>query len=81
MVRRIKLVLAALAIMVATFVAGSGSAMAEDLNCHDAWGNMIRCDGTYYAPVNDYGYNNHWNPYWYGYTNYWNPFWYGYYRY
>jgi hypothetical protein len=42
--RRIKLVLAALADMVATFVAASGPAMAQDHN---------------YTPHNNYGYNSH----------------------
>jgi hypothetical protein len=62
-----KLVLAGLAVMVATFVAASGPAMAQDQNCHDAWGNLIRCDGMYYNP---YNYNYEYNPYNYGY----NPF-------
>ena len=65
--RRMKLVLAGLAVMVATFVAASGPAMAQDQNCHDAWGNLIRCDGMYYNP---YNYNYEYNPYNYGY----NPF-------
>jgi hypothetical protein len=70
--RRIKLVLAALAVMVATFVAVSGPAMAKNLNCHDARGDLIRCNGTSYTPVHNNGYNfhnvgyNYWNPYWYG---------------
>ena len=65
--RRMKLFLAGLAVMVATFVAASGPAMAQDQNCHDAWGNLIRCDGMYYNP---YNYNYEYNPYNYGY----NPF-------
>ena len=33
--------------------------MADDLNCRDAWGNLIGCNGTFYAPVD--GWNNWWN--------------------
>ena len=70
--RRMKLVLAGLAVMVATFVAASGPAMAQDQNCHDARGNLIRCDGMYYTPVynydyNPYNYNYGYNPYNYNY--------------
>jgi hypothetical protein len=67
--RRIQLVFAALAVAVASFAAMSGPAMADDLNCRDAWGNWIRCDGTYYAPVNtwDDSWNNDWS--------WWNPWW------
>jgi hypothetical protein len=84
--RRIKLVIAALAVMVATFVAVSSPAMAKDLNCHDARGNLIKCNGTSYTPVHNNGYN-YWNHYRYGYDPYYNgyhpsyygyyPFWYG----
>jgi hypothetical protein len=39
--RRIKLVLAGPAVMVATFIGASGPAMAQDQNCHDdARGNL-----------------------------------------
>jgi hypothetical protein len=84
--RRIKLVLAALAVMVATFVAVSSPAMAKDLNCHDARGDLIRCNGTSYTPVHNNGYNywnryNVWNPYRYSYHPYWYsyyPYWYSY---
>jgi hypothetical protein len=69
-VRRIKLVLAALAVMVAAFAAVSGPAMADDLNCRDAWGNLIRCDGQYYAPV-----SNSWSNDWNGWNNDWNNVW------
>ena len=71
--RRIKLVLAALAVMVAAFAAVSGPAMADDLNCRDAWGNLIRCNGQVYAPVNNDGWwNNGWdNDDW----GWWNPWW------
>ena len=52
--RRIKLILAAVAVVVAAFAAISGPAMADDLNCRDARGNLIRCDGQFFAPVNDF---------------------------
>ena len=73
--RRMKLVLAGLAVMVATFIAASGPAMAQDLNCYDAWGNLIRCDGMYYTPVynydyNPYNYNYGYNPFNYDYNPY-----------
>ena len=61
--RRIKLVIAALALVVATFAAFSSLGMAEDLNCQDAWGDWISCDGTYYAPV-DNGWDNSWGNGW-----------------
>ena len=51
--RRIKLVLAAVALVMATFAAISGPAMADDLNCRDARGDLIRCDGDLFAPVDD----------------------------
>jgi hypothetical protein len=38
--RRIKLVFAGLTVMVATFIAASGQAMAQDQNCHDGRGNL-----------------------------------------
>jgi hypothetical protein len=60
--RRIQLVLAALAIVVTSLAAFSGSAIADDLDCRDAKGDLIRCDGDLYAPYgyyNDYrGYDN-----------------------
>jgi hypothetical protein len=52
--RRIKLVLAALTLVVATFTAFSGPAMADNLNCHDSFGNLIRCDGRFFAPVSNF---------------------------
>jgi hypothetical protein len=55
--RRIKLVLGALALVVAMFAAFAGPAMADNLNCRDASGFLIRCDGQFFAPVND-GFNN-----------------------
>jgi hypothetical protein len=59
--RRIQLVLAALAIVVTSLAAFSGPAMADDLSCFDAWGNLIWCEGGFYTPVDD----------WWGYDNWW----------
>jgi hypothetical protein len=53
--RRIKLVLAALSVAVASFAAFSGPVLADDLDCRDARGDLIRCDGDLYAPY----YNHH----------------------
>lgn len=50
---RIKLVIAALAVVGASFAAFAGPAMADDLNCRDAQGTLIRCDGQFFAPVSD----------------------------
>jgi hypothetical protein len=53
--RRIKLVLGALALVVAMFAAFAGPAMADNLNnCRDAQGSLIRCDGQFFAPVSDF---------------------------
>jgi hypothetical protein len=71
--RRIKLVLAAVAVMVAAFAAFSGPALADDLNCRDAWGNLIRCDGQFYTPVNDW-WNTSWDNNW-GNNWWWNNSW------
>ena len=48
--RRIKLVLAALSVAVASFAAFSGPVLADGLDCRDARGDLIRCDGDLYAP-------------------------------
>jgi len=81
--RRIKFVFAALAIVVASFAAFAGPAMADDLNCRDARGNLIRCDGQLYEPYNRGYYDNSvyyppflypaYNPYYYWYwgDDYW----------
>ena len=70
--QRIKLVLGALAVAVASFAAVSGPAMADDLNCRDARGDLIRCDGDLYAPYNN---NNNYSPYFFTpYYNYFNPY-------
>ncbi len=52
--RRIKLLLAALSVVVASFAAFSGPALADDLDCRDARGDLIRCDGDLYAPYSYY---------------------------
>ena len=69
--RRIQLIFVALAIVVASLVAISGPAMADNLNCRDARDHLIRCNGDLYAP-----YNNYWNPYRYVSNSYWNPYYY-----
>jgi hypothetical protein len=57
--RRIKLVLAAAALMLAAFAAVSGPVMADDLNCRDARGNLIRCDGQLFEPIdNNFRFDN-----------------------
>jgi hypothetical protein len=59
--RRITLVLAALAIVVSTIAAFSVPAIAQnDPNCSDAWGNWISCDGQLYSPADD-SWDNGWN--------------------
>ena len=51
--RRIKLVLAALAVMVAAFVAVSGPAMADDFTrCRDLNGPFVRCNGDLFERAN-----------------------------
>jgi hypothetical protein len=61
--RRIQLVLTALAVVVTSLAAFSGSAKADDLNCRDAWGNLIWCEGDFFAPVNDWWWDDSW---WWG---------------
>ncbi len=80
--RRVKLVLAALVVMVATFVAVAGPAMAQDNYRNDGSNQMAE-----YNHWNDGGYNHwndgnsYWNPYYYsGYANYWSPYYYGVYN-
>jgi hypothetical protein len=79
--RRIKLVFAALVVLVAAFVAFSGPVMAqEDPNCGNARGDLIRCDGDLYAPYSsddDY-YDNDYSPF---YNDYPYPFYNDYYDY
>ena len=60
-VKRIQIILGALAIVVTSFAAISGPALAEDLNCRDARGDLIRCDGEFYSPYdndNEYFYDD-----------------------
>jgi hypothetical protein len=60
-VKRIQIILGALAIVVTSFAAISGPALAEDLNCRDARGDLIRCDGEFYSPYDngdDYFYDD-----------------------
>jgi hypothetical protein len=61
-VKRIQIILGALAIVVTSFAAISGPALAADLDCRDARGDLIRCDGDFYSPYDDddgyYYYNN-----------------------
>ena len=52
-VKRIQIILGALAIVVTSFAAISGPALAEDLNCRDARGDLIRCDGEFYSPYDN----------------------------
>jgi hypothetical protein len=80
-VKRIQIILGALAIVVTSFAAISGPALAADLDCRDARGDLIRCDGVLYSPYDDddgyYYYNN--DNYWddYGFSPfYFNPYYY-----
>jgi hypothetical protein len=52
-VKRIQIILGVLAIVVTAFAAISGPALADDLNCRDARGDLIRCDGEFYSPYDD----------------------------
>jgi hypothetical protein len=80
--RRIKLVLAALSVAVASFAAFSGPVLADDLDCRNAKGDLIRCDGDLYAPYdrgsyyddNDYYYPPFYSPF---YSPFYNDFNYG----
>ena len=57
--KRIQMVLAALAIVVTSLAAFAVPAMADDLDCRDARGDLIRCDGDLYAPYShDYYFDN-----------------------
>jgi len=77
--RRIHVVFAALAIVVTSFAAFAGPAVADDLNCRDARGDLIMCDGDPYAPYyNTSGYNDYPSFYFdfndYYYPPYYSPF-------
>ncbi len=56
-VKRIQIILGVLAIVVTSFAAVSGPALADDLNCRDARGDLIRCDGELYSPYDDDNYS------------------------
>ena len=61
--KRLKVILAlalALGMMVTIFVAPAlaNNNNNNDLNCRDARGNLIRCDGDLFRPVNDNHFNN-----------------------
>jgi hypothetical protein len=73
--RRIHVVFAALAIVVTSFAAFSGPAMAQDdLSCRDARGDLIRCEGQLYEPYyNTSGYNDY-PPFYFDYNDYYPPF-------
>jgi hypothetical protein len=77
--RGIKFVFAALAIVVTSLAAFAGPAIADDLNCRDAKGKLIRCDGKLYEPYNRY-YDNSDFYHAYGFYNpygYFNDYYYG----
>ena len=62
--KRIQMVLAALAIVVTSLAAFAVPAMADDLDCRDAKGDLIRCDGDLYAPYgHNYYFDNDYNDY------------------
>ena len=52
-VKRIQIILGALAIVVTSFAAISGPVLADDLDCRDARGDLIRCDRDFYSPYDD----------------------------
>jgi hypothetical protein len=52
-VKRIQIILGALAIVVTSLAAISSPALADDLDCRDARGDLIRCDGDFYSPYDD----------------------------
>jgi hypothetical protein len=58
--RRIQLLLGALAIVVTALAAFPGPAMADDLSCTDAWGNLVWCEGDFYAPVDEWWDDSWW---------------------
>jgi hypothetical protein len=79
-VKRIQIILGVLAIVVTAFAAISGPALADDLNCRDARGDLIRCDGEFYSPYDDddYFYNDDYDLVDYYFSPYsFNPYYYG----
>ena len=81
-VKRIQIILGAIAIVVTSFAAISGPALADDLDCRDARGDLIRCDGDFYSPYDDddgyYSYNNdnYWDDGYYFSPFFFNPYYY-----
>ena len=75
--KRIQMVLAALAIVVTSLAAFSVPAMADDLDCRDAKGDLIRCDGDLYGPYNSGSYYDD-NDYYYSPFSY-SPFYFPFY--
>ena len=71
--KRIQMLLAALAIVVTSLAAFAVPAMADDLDCHDAKGDLIRCDGDLYEPYNTGSYYDD-NDYYYYYTPFYTPY-------
>jgi hypothetical protein len=66
--KRIQMVLAALAIVVTSLATFAVPAMADDLDCRDARGDLIRCDGDLYEPYDSGSYyddNNYYYPQFY----------------
>jgi hypothetical protein len=64
--KRIQMMLAALAIVVTSLAAFAVPAMADDLDCRDAKGDLIRCDGDLYAPYTDnYYFDNNYDDYYF----------------
>jgi hypothetical protein len=79
-VKRIQIILGVLTIVVTAFAAISGPALADDLNCRDARGDLIRCDGEFYSPYDDddYFYNDDYDLVDYYFSPYsFNPYYYG----
>jgi len=83
--RRIKFVLVALAMVVTSLAAFAGPAAADDLDCRDAKGDLIRCDGELYERFNryydDYDFHNpysFYNPYSFFNNDYYYDYYYGY---
>ena len=72
-VKRIQIILAALAIVLTSFAAISGPAMAADLDCRDARGDLIRCDGDLYSPYD----NDYFDDFYYSSPFFFSPYYYG----
>ena len=67
--KRIQMALAALAIVVTSLAAFAVPALADDLDCRDAKGDLIRCDGDLYAPYDSDYYYDDYSPF-YNYGDY-----------